>query len=553
MTGEVVLVVAPPGDADVLDAPTFLGRMPNVGILYLASALEKAGYPTLALDRHYDPVTPFQLAADIVARAPRLVGFSLFDLTMDFTRQTLSILSALYRGPIVVGGYTATFHAEDLLGEWPWVDAVFLNEAEESLVAYLRHLDGETGIEEVPGIVLRDPEKPGEVLRAAAARSPDVTALPWPQRHWDNDEDVTPIVTRRGCTSACSFCSMVPFYDRESAPIVRYREVTDVVDELADCLKNGRTEFMFYDDDFGLATRRDREWADAFCDEVAVRGLRFQFGVELRVIDMIRGVEQIPRLRRAGLSHIAIGMESLLPRQLSLLNKGYKQHQVLQAIEVADTAGIFYQTNVIFWDPFITLKEAAEHLRLLDRINIQDQLSSANYPFYAGTLTARKGTRLHRELVERGLLTPSRHAFYRYSYDFADSGTRDFHALILPDFLDRTRRVIRRPSALWMLVPRLEFHGHTALADQLKQAGRRLAREEFLYFQRLIDLSLEHGAADPRKTPFRDLHDEMAVRLSAASSDFPELDRKLLDDVDCAVVVPENMLPGGAAAVARAG
>ena len=36
------------------------------------------------------------------------------------------------------------------------------------------------------------------------------------------------------------------------------------------------------------------------------------------------------------------------------------------------------------------------HVALLDRIRIQDQLSSANFPFFGGVLLARRGTKLYQ-------------------------------------------------------------------------------------------------------------------------------------------------------------
>lgn len=525
-TATVVLAVAPPGTEDVLDAPTFLGRMPNVGILYLAASLERAGYPCEALDRHYDGCSPFELAAEILSHGPRLIGFTLYDLTMEFTKQTLEIIRRLYDGPIVAGGYTATFHARDVLEQWPEVDYVLTHEAEDSLVMLMRHLDGALPIEEVPSACWRNAA--GEICTSAPGRLVDVAGVPWPKRYWDEAQDVTPIITRRGCTSRCTFCAMVPFYDRSQGVVVRYRPVEDVVDEIQQCVENGRTELMFYDDDFGLATERDRQWADAFANEVAQRGLRFQFGVELRVLDVIRGRAQLLALQQVGLNHLAIGMESLLPRQLELYRKGYKAQDVYKALETVRDIPVFIQTNVIFWDPWITLAEASHHLELLDGINFQDQLASANYPFYAATLSARRGTAVYDRMTELGLLHPSPRSFYRFDYEFQDPETARFHRDCLPDFLDRTRRTLTRPPALWMLVPRLIFAGYPALARSLQQSGTVLARTEFEYFQRYIGIARQEGA-NAAAAAFEALHEEMAARLATIT--FPQVPDNILAEM----------------------
>lgn len=102
----------------------------------------------------------------------------------------------------------------------------------------------------------------GMIRHPGKAPLVDVTGIPWPHRNWHEDQDVTPIITRRGCTSACGFCAMVPFYDRDLGPVVRYREVRDVVDEIEHCVEHGRLELMFHDSPTGgRRSRPKRSWS----------------------------------------------------------------------------------------------------------------------------------------------------------------------------------------------------------------------------------------------------------------------------------------------------
>jgi hypothetical protein len=117
---------------------------------------------------------------------------------------------------------------------------------------------------------------------------------------------------------------VVPFYDTDLGPVMRLRPPRDVVDE---SVEQGARDFMFYDDDFGLSRQSDQSWALAFREEIMRRKIVFHWGVELRVTDVIRGA-----------NHISIGMESVLPRQLALYNKGYQQSQIFRALEITQTA-----------------------------------------------------------------------------------------------------------------------------------------------------------------------------------------------------------------------
>src|SRR5205807_2280382 len=108
-----------------------------------------------------------------------------------------------------------------------------------------------------------------------------------------------------------------------------------------------------------------------------------------------------------------------------------------------------FQTNVIFWDPWLTVGEAVEHVSLLEEIRIQDQLGSANFPFFAGVLVARRGTKLHTVLSAANMLRLRQGSFCDYEYDFADPAVAAYHRGPHLQFLQRVRAA-PRPPALWL-------------------------------------------------------------------------------------------------------
>jgi anaerobic magnesium-protoporphyrin IX monomethyl ester cyclase len=489
--GPVVLVIAPSEDLPVegFDNQDMFGKLPSIGVLYLAAALEEAGFEAVVLDRLYSEGGALELALEIHGHAPALVGFGISDETVHATRQTLNLLRLIYQGPVVIGGYTPTMHAEEMLRAWPDVDFAVVREGERAVVALAEYIRGERALEAVPNLVYlsgddvhSNPEHP--LL--------DVTGLAWPSRQWAEPGDVAPIVSRRGCSSRCSFCSMVPFYDRKLGPAVRLRTPADVAAEIAHCISHGAAHFMFYDDCFGLATARERAWCDQFLAEIQSRDLDFTWAIELRVIDVLRGEAQLRRMCEAGLVHLAIGMESLLPRQLALYQKGYKQRDAFEAIEIARTQDCDFQTNVIFWDPWITLEEAMEHVELLGRLGIQDQLASANFPFYANLLTVRKDTGLYTTLKEAGMLRWAPDSF-KYEYELQDPDVVAFRRGAHLEFLQRTRR-LARPPALWLSVPLLERKGRRHEASALRSFARAIAHTEYEYFRALLEAALQMGS-----------------------------------------------------------
>ncbi len=515
-SSNVVLIVAPsspPGEMVEV-----LGRLPNIGILYLAAALEEAGYSAVTLDRFYDNILPHELVRQIMLHNPDLIGFSLYDYNMVGTQRAIAALRRVFKGPIVVGGYTATFHAEDILRLWPEVDYVVIREGEEALVQLARHLAGKCPIVRVPNLAYRSGDR---VVFNNESPLADVQRLPWPRREWPERGDATPIITRRGCMSRCTFCSMVPFYDTRLGPIVRHRTPRDVVDEIAHCVDHGSRLFVIYDDNFGLSTEADRAWAARFAEEIARRGLSISFFLEMRVTDVIRGANVLPDLCAAGLSHISVGMESMLPRQLNLYGKGYKSGDILRAVEILKRLPIDYQTNVIFWDPYITLDEALEHVELLGNLPIQDQVTSANFPFYATVLEVRRGTKLYTMLTDARILRPAQNSFYRYEYDFIDPAVRQFHSEIFPEFMHRA--LTPRLPHVWLSVLKLEVEGRRNAAAALRAYARALARVEFNYFRSVLIAACRVKDQARLKEQLASIHDELGGALWRCAATVPPL------------------------------
>jgi anaerobic magnesium-protoporphyrin IX monomethyl ester cyclase len=523
-SGPVVLTVAPdPPSTPGYGIKDLLGRMPNTGILYLAAVLEQNGHECVTLDRQHSEASPLQLAAEISGKNPSLVGFTLYDTTTSTTLETISILRLIYSGPIVVGGYTPTFHGEDILREWPQVDFVVIREGEAAIVALMEHLQGNLPVEEVPNLLYR---KEGQIRRNPEKSLQDVTKLPWMKREWPETSDVTPIITRRGCMSRCSFCSMVPFYDATLGPKVRMRAATEVVDEIEYCMGHGSTEFIFYDDDFGLSSQQEREWCTQFMGEITRRRLDFHWSVELRIADVIRGESLLRELCNVGLEHISLGMESVLPRQLKLYNKGYKQEDVFKGVEIAKSLPLDFQTNVIFWDPWSTMAEAVEHVNLLDRVGVQDQLGNANIPLFSGVLLARKGTGVHGMLTEANRLRLRPGSFCEYEYDFYDPQVAAFHNGPLQSFLGRARKV-PRPPVLWRNVPKLERAGKKNLAAAFRVYGKAVAHAEFEYFRALVTAACQLQSREEMMAAAIHIREEYAPRVDQCATLLPAMGTEL--------------------------
>jgi len=475
-----VFVIAPSGD--LVKMSSIIGDLPNIGVMYLAAIVEKTGREAIIINKFNESPRLLTLVNEILSHQPDLIGFTLFDSNTEGTHSLLKALRHTYTGPIVIGGYTATAHGSEILTAWSGlVSYILCREAEETLPQFLEYLEGTRAVSQVGNLIYRD-----DTIRVNAEYPPtDIKTIPWPKREWGEKWQVQPLLTSRGCRSRCSFCSSHTFISSFAKGQVRKRPVSDVVDELAFCVENQRRIFCFYDDDFNISTTEDRLWVERFCTEIRSRNLDITYYLEMRICDVLNNRDLLAALIQSGLAFISLGMESLLPRQLTLYKKSHTAEQVYQALEILKSLDVYYQTNVIFWDPFITIAEACQHLDLLEGIGIHEQITSANFSWFATSIIARKGTGIHELLKEKGLLVPHKELFYRYDYAFQDEAVRLFHDHFFPVFMSSTFG--KRIPHVWLKMIQLKaFHKEEKIKSYANYA-RTVSALEYAYFKAFLN------------------------------------------------------------------
>lgn len=243
-------------DVWIIHAPKFQNRYPSLGnyvslqwmalgVLGLADALRSAGFEArvahLGLERALDP--GFDLAG-LLRRSPcRLAALSIHfhQQLHDGLRAAAAIKAAQPELPVVLGGLTATFFAEEIVRRFPQVDAVVAGEGEQPLVRLAAAVrEGRRDWSGIPNLVWRDAA--GGVVRnperylatqadldalefcdlslmehgAEYVRMPKVfTRLRVPPRlRWKASRVLSQKADRtwyglsvgRGCTTNCSYC-----------------------------------------------------------------------------------------------------------------------------------------------------------------------------------------------------------------------------------------------------------------------------------------------------------------------------------------------------------
>lgn len=310
---------------------------PNIGIAYLAAALQRAGYGVTVLDLNNESLSEEEILASLQQSQADLVGLSVKTATMDNARRLGALIKSHYpRLPMVVGGPHASVATAELAKE-PWVDYLLLGEGEFAFVELARRVAEGKRIEAMTGVV--------------SCRTVPPLPFPAPSRvsHLDNLEypnfsvfgngvleairQSYPIITSRGCPYLCTYCSV----RKISGSTVRYRSPEAVVDELYQARQEyGIRGFEVVDDSFNVDMTRSKE----ICQLLIERGLVMPWscpnGIRADRID----AELATLMARSGCVAVMVGIESADSDVLAAVKKGESLEAIEKGIRVLKEAGL---------------------------------------------------------------------------------------------------------------------------------------------------------------------------------------------------------------------
>jgi radical SAM superfamily enzyme YgiQ (UPF0313 family) len=284
-----VLLLAPPqAHSDVEALAMRAIAQPSLGLGYLAATLEADGIATRIVDLNIEPL-------EAVPEGTRVIGLTCY--TSNLTRMIRTAFDARRLAPaarIVAGGVHATYDAERLLGTG-LVDYVVTGEGEVAFAHLCRLLLRREGeLDRVPSLVWLCG---GRVRRTAPAPPiTDLDALPFPVLEPERyPGQPLPLLTSRGCSFACVYCSSSAFWGRR----MRYRSIENVRAEIRSRLQR---DLSIVDDNLNL----DRRRFAGLCDMLEEEGARWSASCSLSRLDE----ELLARMRRAGCIAMSVGVES---------------------------------------------------------------------------------------------------------------------------------------------------------------------------------------------------------------------------------------------------
>jgi radical SAM superfamily enzyme YgiQ (UPF0313 family) len=330
--------------------------LPPLGLTYLAAVLEREGVDIHILDLLVAQHSPERLKRRLKEYQPQAVGVSCSTMNYPAASRILKICKSFDSGlATLIGGPHVSFMASEVLQEAPWIDIVVRGEGEETLVELVNTLAAGTDLGQVPGIAFR---RDGElVLTQPRPLIKELDRLPLPARHllplskYRALRSHCSVVTSRGCSFGCLFCSAPQMFGRR----VRFRNPKLVVEEMEIIHRDlGFEEINVVDDTFTLNARHVQD----ICGELIARKVNVKWSVYSRVDTASRHL--FTAMKEAGCTWVCFGIESGSQEILNNIKKKITPVQAEAAVVMAKEAGINVLNSFIIGLPGETPETARQ-------------------------------------------------------------------------------------------------------------------------------------------------------------------------------------------------
>jgi hypothetical protein len=473
----------------------------NLSLRYLASALHQAGYRAEILPFNSPSALPGLIAQITQAAEPPLVvGISMaFQWRApDMLALAVGLREAGYRGHITGGGHFATFASRPMLGDFPELDSICRQEAEETLVELCRAVERNAPYADLAGLAVRGPD--GEPRINALRSAPDLSKLPTPDRRGEParcfDHAIAPLVSTRGCYANCTFCCIAAWHEM-ALPGKRYRErpLQDVADEMAqEHFDRGIEIFVFHDDNFFLPSGvKNAERLNLLADLLEARGVkRFATVVKARPTDVQPAAFEA-LVRRLHCIRCYVGIETDADQGLVTLRRWARSKHNWEAMERIDALGLYTCFNILLFDPDTTLESVEDNLDFMD--------AHAHCPFNFGRTELYAGTPLLERMQQEGR---ARGDWLAWDYSLADPGIERVFQMAASAFHERNFA----PEALANTIMSTRFDVEVVRRfhpevlrpewiEEAKELSRGLGRDSVRGLRELV--ARVRGGGDPKQ------------------------------------------------------
>ena len=266
----------------------------------------------------------------------------------------------------VTGGQHFTATAQESLETFPEIDVIVRGEGEQTFTELVKNADKRSTFSRIKSISFRHK---GKIIH-----NPDrpliqnLEELPYPGYHFVKDlvhkyhfaamagrkAPYALVEGSRGCTHRCTFCTQW----RHWQGIFRTKSPKRVADEMEFCYRNYGSRFIWLTDDNSSLGKR----ASSLADELLQRRIAedLMWFMQLRCDDVVKNRELLPKMRKAGLRWVLLGVESPKQSTLESFKKGITPEDAKKAVKLLRQNDIFAQAMLIIGERKDTAESIAD-------------------------------------------------------------------------------------------------------------------------------------------------------------------------------------------------
>ncbi len=214
------------------------------------------------------------------------------------------------------------------------------------------------------------------------------------------------VTVARGCPYNCMYCNAVAYYGKKE----RRRPIKSIIDFIN---KSPYELYKFFAPNFTL----DEKYAFEFSEALIKNKKKIKWSCTTRP-DLLKNEELIKKMAESGCYKIAIGIESVEPKDLNSINKRYDEKNIIEGIKLLKKYNIEYKALIMFGVPNQTKEGIKYTLDFLNSQNVNIR-PTAYTPFYEmnHNMNAEQISKYDKRTYYEGIKNLSYGDFLRLIYD----------------------------------------------------------------------------------------------------------------------------------------
>ncbi len=395
---------------------------------YIAAILKKENYNIFLKDYPAEKLSFNDLKEDIINQNPDLIFMSITNGSIFNDIEIVKQIKEIKNDVCIILKGALFFNPDsELFDEIDFSSADYLIGGEvEFIISDLlkAHFNDKNQLKNIQGISYK--ENGNWITNNLIDFNENLDEIPFPDRSLMNNglylnpltnKPLATIATSRGCPSSCIYCVSPAISGRK----VRFRSPQSVFEEIKECVeKYNICDFFFKSDTFTI----NKSWVLELCDLLINSKIneKINWSANSRVNTLDE--EMLIKMKRAGCSLIALGLESGSDDSLTKMKKGTTVEQNTNTVKLVKKYGLQVFGFYLIGFPWETKKHLKETEKLIFKLNTDFMELSIATPF--------KGSELYKMVYSD--INEGKDVLGKDSFKYSTMGTKYLSQKKLEDF-----------------------------------------------------------------------------------------------------------------------